>query len=253
MVRPTVLPDQALPAASASHVAAVARALAVLKAFSGDESYVSLAELGRRTGMHKPTVLRLARTLAADGFLVQREDGAWRLGPSAGFLGARYQAQFDVHAIVEPQLMALSEATGESVSFYVYEDNVRSCLLRCEGPRGIRRHVRSGELLPLDRGSAGRVILAALGKPGAPYDEIRRAGYSVTRGERSAQAASISVAVHGASRAVLGSLCVSGPVERLTHEGLLALAPAVTQAAARISWQLGGVSVAALRSNWHPG
>lgn len=234
-------------------VAAVSRALAVLKAFSGDESFVSLAELARRTAMHKPTVLRLARTLAADGFLVQRAvDGAWRLGPSAGFLGARYQAQFDVNAIVEPQLMALSDATGESASFYVYEDNVRSCLLRYEGPRGIRRHVRSGELLPLDKGSAGRVILAALGESGADYDEIRRAGFSVTRGERSAQAASISAAVYGASRAVLGSVCVSGPVERLTQAQLRAYGPAITQAAAQISWQLGGVSVAALRSSWHP-
>lgn len=233
-------------------IASVSRALAVLKAFSGDESFVALAELARRTGMHKPTVLRLARTLAAEGFLVYRNDGAWRLGPSAGSLGARYQAQFDVDAIIEPELMALSAATGESASFYVYEADIRSCLLRFEGPRGIRRHVRSGEVLPLDRGSAGHVILAALGRAGAAYDEIRRKGFSVTRGERSAGAASISAAVHGANRAVLGSLCVSGPVERLTKAQLRVHAPALLQAAAQISWKLGGVSVAALRSRWHP-
>ena len=236
-----------------THVIAVARALALLKAFSGDESFVSLAELARRTAMHKPTVLRLARTLAADGFLVQRAaDGAWRLGPSAGFLGARYQAQFDVNAIIEPQLMVLAEATGESASFYVYENSVRSCLLRVEGPRGIRRHVRSGELLPLDKGSAGHVILAALGEAGAVYDAIRRTGYSVTAGERSAGAASISAAVHGVRRAVLGSVCVSGPVDRLTPAQLESFGPVITQTAAQISWQLGGVSVAALRSTWHP-
>ena len=236
-----------------THVTAVARALSVLKAFSGDESFVSLAELARRTGLHKPTALRLARTLAVDGFLVQRAaDGAWRLGPSAGFLGARYQAQFDVNAIIEPQLMALSEATGESASFYVYENSVRSCLLRVEGPRGIRRHVRSGELLPLDRGSAGHVILAALGEAGAAYDAIRRTGYSVTMGERSAGAASVAAAVYGVRRAVLGSVCVSGPVERLTLAQLDGFGSLITQAAAQISWRLGGVSVDALRSTWHP-
>ena len=233
-------------------VQSVARALAVLKAFSGDEAFVPLAELARRTGMHKPTVLRLARTLAAEGFLVQRADGAWRLGPSAGAIGARYQAQFDVNAIIEPQLMELSAATGESASFHVYEDNIRSCLLRCEGPRGIRHHVRSGELLPLERGSAGRVILAALGEGGAVYDRIRREGYSITRGERSAGAASVSAAVQGAQRAVLGSVSISGPIERLTQELLQACAPAVVRAAAQLSWKLGGVSVAALRSTWHP-
>lgn len=237
---------------AAEQVQSVARAMAVLKAFSGDEAFVPLAELARRTGMHKPTVLRLARTLAAEGFLVQRADGAWRLGPSAGAIGARYQAQFDVNAIIEPQLMELSAATGESASFHVYEDDIRSCLLRCEGPRGIRRHVRPGELLPLERGSAGRVILAALGEGGAVYDRIRREGYCVTRGERSAGAASVSAAVHGAQRAVLGSVSISGPIERLTQALLLACAPAVVRAAAQLSWKLGGVSVAALRSTWHP-
>ncbi len=233
-------------------VQSVARALTILKAFSGGESFLSLAELGRRTGMHKPTVLRLARTLAGEGFLVQRADGAWRLGPSAGAMGACYQAQFDVGVLIEPQLRELSAVTGESASFHVYEGNIRSCLLRCEGPRGIRHHVRSGELLPLDRGSAGRVILAALGEPGESYDRIRREGYCVTRGERSAAAASVSAAVHGAQRSVLGSVSISGPIERLTDALLLSCAPAVVRAGAQISWALGGVSVAALRSTWHP-
>lgn len=241
------------PAAQAGEpVQSVGRALAVLKAFSGGEAFLSLAELGRRTGMHKPTVLRLARTLAAEGFLVQREDGAWRLGPSAGAIGACYQAQFDVGVLIEPELQALSAATGESASFHVYEGNIRSCLLRCEGPRGIRHHVRPGELLPLDRGSAGRVILAALGEPGEGYDRIRREGYGITRGERSPAAASVSAAVFGAQRSVLGSVSISGPIGRLTDALLMASAPAVVRAAAQISWALGGVSVAALRTTWHP-
>lgn len=236
----------------AQGVQAVARALSVLKAFTGAEAFLSLAELGRRTGMHKPTVLRLARTLAAEGFLVQRADGAWRMGPSAGAIGACYQAQFDAGVLIEPLLQELSTTSGESASFHVYEGSIRSCLLRCEGPRGIRYHVRSGELLPLDRGSAGRVILAALGEEGDAYDRIRRTGFSITRGERSPGAASVSAAVFGAQRSVLGSVSISGPIDRLTESVLLSCAPAVVQAAARISWALGGVSVAALRSTWHP-
>ncbi|MEG1456572.1 MAG: IclR family transcriptional regulator C-terminal domain-containing protein, partial [Comamonas sp.] len=63
---------------------------------------------------------------------------------------------------------------------------------------------------------------------------------------------SISAAVHGVRRAVLGSVCVSGPVDRLTPAQLESFGPVITQTAAQISWQLGGVSVAALRSTWHP-
>lgn len=234
------------------HVQAVTRALSILTSFTGDDDYLSLAELGRRTGMHKPTVLRLARTLAHSAFMVQGEDGAWRLGPRAGWIGSRYQAQFDVNDCLEPILQELSSATGESASFFVYEDNMRICLLRSEGPRAIRGHVRSGELLPLDRGSAGRVILAALGHPGSIYDRIRRDGYHASRGEFNSLAASVSAAVYGVRGSVLGSVSISGPIERLPFALLKGHAPQVRRAAGQISYALATVTPASLRSTWHP-
>src|SRR5256885_6738884 len=40
----------------------------------------------------------------------------WRLGPAAGWLGARYQAGFDVQNVLEPALRALTQASGESAA-----------------------------------------------------------------------------------------------------------------------------------------
>ena len=154
--------------AAAGGVVAVTRALRLLEAFGMDDAFLTLAELSRRTGMHKTTALRLARTLAAEHYLVQREDGAWRLGRAAGWLGACYQATFDVHDLVEPVLRELTVQTGESASFYVREGHLRTCLARVDGPRTIRHHVRVGLGLPLDRGAPGRVILAFSGEPGEP-------------------------------------------------------------------------------------
>lgn len=54
---------------------AVTRALQLLEAFALGESHLSLALLSRRCGLHKTTVLRLARTLALSGYMVQRDDG----------------------------------------------------------------------------------------------------------------------------------------------------------------------------------
>lgn len=234
------------------YVQAVTRALSILTSFTGDDDHLSLAELGRRTGLHKPTALRLARTLAHSAFMVQREDGAWRLGPRAGWIASRYQAQFDVNDCLEPILQELSSATGESASFFVYEGNVRISLLRSEGPQGIRGHVRSGELLPLERGSAGRVILAALGQSGDVYDQIRRNGYQATRGEYAPGAASVSAPVYGARGSVLGSVSISGPIKRLTFALLEKHAPHVKRAAGQISYELATVTPASLRSTWHP-
>lgn len=233
-------------------VHSVTRALSLLACFSGDEVFVPLAALARRTGMPKPTTLRLARTLAASRFLVQRADGAWRLGPAAALVGSRYQAQFDVHAVIEPVLQELTAESGESASFFIYEEDVRSCLMRTEGPHGLRHHVRLGELLPLDRGSAGKVILAALGHPAAAYETIRKQGFCVTRGERSPDAASVSAAVRGKNGVVLGSVSISGPAIRLTTAQLQRFAPLVTRAAATLSYALSGLPPTHIRSTWHP-
>ncbi|PWS21026.1 hypothetical protein DKP78_25760, partial [Enterococcus faecium] len=49
---------------STGSVTAVARAMELLEAFALGEAQLSLAELSRRCGLHKTTVLRIARTLA---------------------------------------------------------------------------------------------------------------------------------------------------------------------------------------------
>lgn len=238
--------------ATGEGVNSVARALSILTAFDGDELYLPLHELARRTGMHKPTALRLARTLATARFLVKREDGAWRLGPAAGWIGSRYQAQFDLDSAIEPILEQLSLATGERSSFFVFEGNLRSCLMRCDGSGAIQSHIRSGDVFPLDRGSAGRVILAALGEPGDLNERIRRRGYHVTRGERNSDIASVSAAVRGRHGAVLGSVSVSGPMERLTTAVLQSHAPHAVLAAKQLGEALGAMPATALRATWHP-
>lgn len=143
--------DQAAPGG----VIAVTRALQILEAFRIGERQLTLAELSRRAGLHNSTVLRLARTLAKADFMVQSEDGQWRLGPAAGWLGARYQAGFDINNVVEPTLRALSQETRESASFYVREGQERACISRVEGPQSVRHHVRIGMRLPLSLGAPG--------------------------------------------------------------------------------------------------
>jgi DNA-binding IclR family transcriptional regulator len=186
---------RAEPTSEKGGVTAVARALCIMEAFAVGESTLSLSELSRRVGMHKTTALRLARTLALSQYMVQTEDSQWRLGPAAGWLGARYQSGFDVNNVVEPALHQLVKDTGESASFYVREGDIRSCVARVEGPQSVRHNVRVGERLPLDRGAPGRVILAFSGASGEPYQTIRERGYHVSVGEREAEVASVAAPV----------------------------------------------------------
>lgn len=222
-------------------VVAVRRAMHILGAFGIEDASLSLAELSRRTGYHRSTVLRLARTLAMEDYLAQRADGSWRLARAAGWLGACYQATFNVQDVVEPVLRELSAVTGESATFYVREGNQRICVARVEGAKSIRHHVRAGAGLPLNLGSPGRVILAFSGEPGEPYDSIRRAGYMMSLGERDPEVSSISAPVYTVNWTLLGAICISGPLSRLTEETLQQHKETLLSAATRLSRAMMGV------------
>ena len=238
-------PKAAPAEAPESGVTAVTRALSLMEAFDIGESALSLAELSRRATMHKSTALRLARTLALSNYMVQTEDGQWRLGPAAGWLGARYQAGFDVNNAVEPTLHELVKDTGESASFYVREGDIRSCVARVEGPHSVRHNVRIGERLPLNKGAPGRVILAFSGAKGEPYEAIRECGFHISMGEREAEVSSVAAPVFGVNWRLLGSICISGPSSRLTKAKLEKHAKVVMRAANRLSYALAGSRSAA--------
>jgi DNA-binding IclR family transcriptional regulator len=240
---------------SGGGVIAVTRALSLMEAFAIGESTLSLAELSRRAAMHKTTALRLARTLALSNYMVQTEDGQWRLGPAAGWLGARYQAGFDVNNVVEPTLHELVKGTGESASFYVREGDIRSCVARVEGPHSVRHNVRIGERLPLNKGAPGRVILAFSGARGEPYESIRERGFHISMGEREAEVSSVAAPVFGVNWRLLGSVCISGPSSRLTKARLEKHAKVVIRAANQLSYALAGnrsAATPAAVSRWHP-
>lgn len=224
----------------AGGVIAVARAFAILDAFKASENALALGELARRTGLHKTTVLRIARTIASSGYMVQLGDGSWRLGAGAGWLGARYQTTYDQAASIEPVLRDLSSTTGESAAFYVREGEARVCVVRVDGPQTIRHHVRVGEMLPLERGAIGRVLLAFSGEPGKLYDTIRAAGHHFTAGERDPQVSSVACPVFGTNRRLVGCVAITGPISRLTRNAAKKHIAAVRKAAGRLTFELGG-------------
>lgn len=240
---------------STGSVAAVSRAIVLLEAFALGDAQLSLAELSRRCVMHKTTVLRIARTLAMHGYMVQRDDGEWRLGPAAGWLGARYQSGFDMQNVIEPMLRDLTRLTGESAAFYVREGDFRTCLVRVEGPHPLRHHARMGEALPLDRGSPGRVILAFSGEKGKIYESIRSRGFHLSIGEREKGVATVSAPVFGLNWRLLGSVCISGPASRLSESRLKSMARDVMGSANQLSYSLAGassVNTPQVVSTWHP-
>lgn len=246
-----------VPVSGATSVTAVMRALALLDAFDAQDAQLSLAVLARRTALAKSTTLRLARSLAAAGYMVPLEGGAWRLGPSVARLGARYQQAFDLRNLVEPTLVSLAQQTGHSASFFTLEQGQRVRLLRVRGSDGFVSPSRVGEPLPLELGAAGQVILAHNGASGAKFQSIRNRGYQLTVGEADLSAASIAAPVFGARSGVLGALSIAAPAREGIGDELLRHVKAVMEYASRLSQSLaaaryGGQDTSPLRSQWHP-
>jgi DNA-binding IclR family transcriptional regulator len=252
---PGISAPSRLPAAPRENVSAVTRALALLDAFEVNEQTVSLTELSQRLGMGKTTVLRTARTLARSGYLAQTEDGRWRLGPAAGWLGVRYQTSFDVDNVIDSLLRHLSDKTGETAAFFVREGNGRTCVARVDRTSLARIHVRVGERLPLDKGASGRVLVAFRGQPGALFEKIRRAGFYVSVGERDATMTSIAIPVFSTGRKLFGALCVSGLAQRLPPATLAGHLPLLLEAGTRLSRALSSDKISpagSVPNRWHP-
>lgn len=239
-------------------VSSAARALAILDVFTVDEPHLGLSEIARRVDLPKATTLRLLKTLAASGYVAQSETADWRLGPATASLGARYQVSFDVHANIEPALRKLSDSTGKDASFFVQEGNKRVRLIKVMFHDGLRRRARIGELLPLDQGAAGKVMLAAMGRKGELYDVIRQRGYHITVGEAKHTSASIAVPVFGSRWRVVGALCIGATAEAGVEQALAKFSDKLKRAADALSAVLSydgdqaAVRLTTARSTWHP-
>lgn len=220
-------------------VIAVDRALAILDAFHDADRSLALVELSRRTALDKATILRLAKSLAKGGHLVRNTDATWRLGPKLAQLGARYQATFQIRDSIEPALVRLGKETGETITFYVREQDRRICLFRVDSPQSIRHHARIGDILPLDHGAPGHVLLAFGGEKGEAYDEIRRRLHCVSLGDRDPQVGCVSCPVFQADRSVLGVVSVVGPIGRFGPDEMRRHLTLVFAAAAQLSSQFG--------------
>jgi DNA-binding IclR family transcriptional regulator len=221
-------------------VAAVDRALAILGAFEPTDQRLTLAQLAQRTKFYKSTILRIAQSLLRHGYLRHLDDGNYQIGPTPLMLGAIYQRSLRLGDILLPLMHELADQTGESVSFYSRHGDVRVCLHRVDSKHAVRDHVREGDVLPLDRGSGGRILRAFSGAKGEPYEMIRREHSYASVGERDAETAGISVPIFGGGQLLIGALTLAGPRSRIDETFIANARAQLLRVAARATSALGG-------------
>lgn len=224
--------------ASENGVAAVDRAVAILQAMSSEAAPMALADLARATGLYKSTVLRLLASLEKASLIAKRVDGSYVLGPYAYQLGRAYEATHHLVEVLRPILAELVEQGTESASFHVYDSSqTRLCLLRINSHHSTLDRIDVGDLLPLNRGAAGKLITAFRGTGLLPSLSNVSA---VSLGERDPSCAAVAVAVFGPGNEIVGAISLSGPRERFTDKAIAKMTKQCLAAAATATELLGG-------------
>ncbi|MEV0152670.1 helix-turn-helix domain-containing protein [Micromonospora sp. NPDC050686] len=178
------------------------RGLRLLHLVADAAGGLTVTEAANRLGVGRAAVYRLVGALSAHGML--RRDGAGRLRLGAGVLHLARRAQPLLAEGALPALRRLAEQAGATAHLTVVEGGEGVALAVVE-PSWTSFHVayRTGARHPLERGAAGRAILA--GRAGA-------AGPVATSGELQAGA-------YGVAAPVLGVAGLEASV------GVVALAP----------------------------
>jgi DNA-binding IclR family transcriptional regulator len=193
-----------------------------------DPEPLTLAELVEATGLPRATAHRTAVALERVGLVRRDDEGRFALGLRLVGLGRAAAAAVPLASLARPVLEELRDRTGESVQLFVADGDARLCLVSLESSHGLRWIVPDGARLPLDRGSAGRVLSGSLG----------RDGWVASVEEREPGVASVSAPVHDGAGAVVGAVSLSGPVERLTRHPGARFGAAVVAAAADLETRL---------------
>ena len=244
----------------------VQRVARVLAAVSGQGAGgAQLKQLALDTGIARPTVHRLLGELAEVGYVQQRPDRRWTLGPAMFALGLSAPTPIrDLHA-VRRLAQALADDCGDVVYVGLRRLDGVHYLLRCEGSYPIRTHlVAAGDTKPLTAGYAGLALLASMTEDeqrqriqrmalDAPSEWVEHNRWSVERTIREKLAevaargycagpnvvmpgvAGMAAPVPSRTRMPYMALSISAVEQRLTPERVSVLAPRLLAAARAIS------------------
>jgi DNA-binding IclR family transcriptional regulator len=167
----------------------------------------TLAELVAATGLPRATAHRLAVALEHHDLVRRDAEGRFALGFRLATLGRAALDGTPLAQLSRPALARLRDTTEESVQLYIRDGDHRVCVESLESPHGLRTIVAVGASLPLDAGSAGKILRGDDG----PH------GWIESVEEREAGVASVSAPIRDRHGDVIAAIGISGPIERTTR------------------------------------
>jgi IclR family acetate operon transcriptional repressor len=202
-------------------------------------------EIAKSLNLTAPTAHRLLRVLCDRGFAVQNETGKYVPGPQMRVLVGDWVDHALLEEIGRPLLAQLRDQTTETVFLSVREGLQLTYLVVMRSSHSVQMYGEVGQQIPLHATSQGKVVLAFL-PPGVGerivdqlelprytpstitssaelhevmYD-IRRDGYALNLEERELGVRSVAAPVLDEGGNVVASVCVGGPIYRVSEDDL---------------------------------
>ena len=230
------------------------RSARILDCFTFDRSQLRASDVREATNLPGTTVARILHTLVAEN-LLQRHGDRYSIGLRVMSWAAAADAASDLIAASQPALDALRNRCNESCAVYVRQGNMRVAVAHAMSTQSIVYQGRVGQILPLNRGAAGKVLMAfdsaarreaegaVDGDGGGDEDpnltralaEVRDQGWALSIEEREPGLNSMAAPIYGVEGFVIAALSIGAPSFRLTPEIAKSLSPVLIRYAAAIS------------------
>lgn len=224
-------------------IQSLARGIHILFQFSRERPFLTTEEIAQAVNLPKSSVYRFLFTLKKYG-LLERDllTGQYSLGLRVLELEEVVHSSIDLEAISKPLLTKLGAFSGETVQLNILRGDHGICLYGVESPSAFRLAPEKGRVIPLYAGASGQSILAFLDQEQraricegdlhrfTPYTitdterltqrlaQIREQGYVITCQEVYIGSLGIAAPVFGKNGNVIGSVSLSGPMERISEE-----------------------------------
>jgi DNA-binding IclR family transcriptional regulator len=144
-------------------VAALARGLEVLRAFTPAEGLLGNGEIVERTGLPKPTVSRLTYTLTKLGYLMHVERlGKYQLAPAALALGYSALANMRIRQIARSYMQEFAKYVDATVALGTRDRLDMIYIEHCRSKHGVMLRLGLGSRIPMATTAMGRALIAGL-------------------------------------------------------------------------------------------
>ncbi len=240
----------------------MARALAVLTAFTFTDPVLGVSELGRRVRLPKSTVHRLLSILVDEGFVERTPDDRYRLSLKLYEIGQEVVSTRVLRQVGHVPLEKLHNDSNETVHLAVLSGADVVYLDRLESPQMMGLFTKVGRRRSAHATSSGKVLLAfgsqadvddavAAGLPrlgprtvttrtrlNQVLAEVRKAGYAISTDESAPGVVSIAAPIFDRLGSCVAAVSVAGPLIRMSADRHDQLVRMVVRTAAEISKSL---------------